>query len=205
MAAVDAATWVREFAALVDRHADELTALDAAIGDADHGTNMRRGMAAAVAALDDSTPTDAAAIYKQTAMVLIRTIGGASGPLYGTFFLRAAAAIGTDSDIGDFARAFRAGLDGVVARGKAEPGDKTMVDTLIPAADALDAQAAAGASARAALDAAVIAADAGRDATIALTARKGRASYLGERSAGHQDPGAASAALLVLAAREALA
>ncbi|WP_405498750.1 dihydroxyacetone kinase subunit DhaL [Nocardia sp. NBC_00511] len=205
MAAVDAATWVREFAALVDRHADELTALDAAIGDADHGTNMRRGMTAAVAALDDSAPSDAAAVYKQTAMVLIRTIGGASGPLYGTFFLRAAAAIGTDSDIGDFARAFRAGLDGVVARGKAEPGDKTMVDTLTPAADALDAQAAAGASARAALDAAVSAADAGRDATIALTARKGRASYLGERSAGHQDPGAASAALLVLAAREALA
>ncbi|MEC3958181.1 dihydroxyacetone kinase subunit DhaL [Nocardia sp. CDC153] len=204
MAAVDAAAWVREFAALIDAHAEELTALDAAIGDADHGTNMRRGLAAAVAALDDSTPDTAAEVGKQTAMVLIRTIGGASGPLFGTFFLRFAGAIDGGADIGDFARGFRAGLEGVIARGKAEPGDKTMVDALGPAADALDEQVAGGASAEAALDAAVAAAEAGRDATVPLVARKGRASYLGERSAGHQDPGATSAALLVRAARRAV-
>ncbi|MGW4120326.1 dihydroxyacetone kinase subunit DhaL [Nocardia sp. NPDC004711] len=204
MAAVDAAAWVRDFAALVDENATELTALDAAIGDADHGTNMQRGMAAAVAALDDSTPGSPGEICKQTAMVLIRTIGGASGPLFGTFFLRFAAAIGSGSDIADFARGFRAGLDGVIARGKAEPGDKTMVDALGPAADALEKHVAGGGSAQQALDAAVTAAEAGRDATTPLVARKGRASYLGERSAGHQDPGATSAALLVRAAGQAL-
>lgn len=202
MAAVDVSAWVRGFAALVDEHATALTALDAAIGDADHGTNMQRGMTAAVAALDDSSPPPET--MKQTALVLIRTIGGASGPLFGTFFLRFAGSIDSGSGIGDFARAFRAGLVGVIARGKAEPGDKTMVDALGPAADALDEQVAGGASAEVALDAAVAAAEAGRDATTPLVARKGRASYLGERSAGHQDPGATSAALLVLAARQAL-
>ncbi|MFB8008563.1 dihydroxyacetone kinase subunit DhaL [Nocardia sp. NPDC056000] len=205
---VDAAAWIRAFSALIDEHADELTALDAAIGDADHGTNMRRGMAAAVAALDDSTPATAAEIYKQTAMVLIRTIGGASGPLYGTFFLRLATALGADPEtstgITDFALAFRAGLDGVIARGKAEPGDKTMIDALAPAADVLEKQASTADTPQAVLDAAVAAAESGRDATTPLTARKGRASYLGERSAGHQDPGATSAALLVRAARQAL-
>ncbi|MRH86452.1 dihydroxyacetone kinase subunit L [Nocardia sp. SYP-A9097] len=201
---VDAAAWIRDFAALIDTHADELTALDAAIGDADHGTNMRRGMAAAVAALDDSAPDSPAEVYKQTAMVLIRTIGGASGPLYGTFFLRFGAAIDSGSGTVDFARAFRAGLEGVIARGKAEPGDKTMVDALIPAAEALDKQVAAGSSETEAFEAASLAAESGRDATTPLIARKGRASYLGERSAGHQDPGATSAALLVRAARQAL-
>ncbi|WP_460721115.1 dihydroxyacetone kinase subunit DhaL [Nocardia heshunensis] len=204
MASVDVAVWVREFAALIDAHAAELTALDAAIGDADHGTNMQRGMTAAVAALDDSPPEGAAEVAKQTALVLIRTIGGASGPLFGTFLLRFAGAVEKGSDIADFARGFRAGLDGVIARGKAEPGDKTMVDTLGPAADALDEAVAAGADAPQALAAAVAAAEAGRDATTPLVARKGRASYLGERSAGHQDPGATSAALLVLAAGRAL-
>ncbi|WP_067720431.1 dihydroxyacetone kinase subunit DhaL [Nocardia yamanashiensis] len=205
---VDPAAWIRAFAALVNEHADELNALDAAIGDADHGTNMQRGLMAAVAALDDSatadeplTPTE---VFKQTAMVLIRTIGGASGPLYGTFFLRCAPAIGSGSEVSDFARAFRAGLDGVLARGKAEPGDKTMVDVLEPAADALDKAVAAQSASEEALDAAVAAAETGRNATVPMVARKGRASYLGERSAGHQDPGATSAALLVRAARQAL-
>ncbi|MGV9833196.1 dihydroxyacetone kinase subunit DhaL [Nocardia niigatensis] len=204
MTMVDAAAWVRGFGELVDANATELTALDAAIGDADHGTNMQRGMTAAVAALNDSTPDTPGEVCKQTAMVLIRTIGGASGPLFGTFFLRFAGSIESGSEIADFARAFRAGLDGVIARGKAEPGDKTMVDALGPAADALDEQVAGAASARQVLDAAVTAAEAGRDATTPLVARKGRASYLGERSAGHQDPGATSAALLVRAARQAL-
>ncbi|WP_441343116.1 dihydroxyacetone kinase subunit DhaL [Nocardia sp.] len=202
---VDAAAWVRGFAALIDAHAEELTALDAAIGDADHGTNMQRGMSAAVAALNDSATLETdAEVCKQTAMVLIRTIGGASGPLYGTFFLRFAGAIQSGSETADFARAFRAGVDGVIARGKAELGDKTMIDALSPAADALDKQVAAGATPSDALDAAVAAAESGRDATTSLLARKGRASYLGERSVGHQDPGATSAALLVLAARQAL-
>lgn len=202
--AIDAVAWVRGFAALVEENAEELTSLDAAIGDADHGSNMRRGMAAAVAALDESGVTDPAEVCKQTAMVLIRTIGGASGPLYGTFFLRCASALGNGSDTAEFAKALRAGLDGVVARGKAEPGDKTMVDALAPAIDALDAAVAAGASDTDALDAAVQAAEAGRDATTPLLARKGRASYLGERSVGHQDPGATSAALLIRAARQAV-
>ncbi|MFI6871192.1 dihydroxyacetone kinase subunit DhaL [Nocardia sp. NPDC050406] len=201
---IDAASWVRTFAALIEENAEQLTALDAAIGDADHGDNMRRGMTAAVAALEESGASDPAQVCKQTAMVLIRSIGGASGPLYGTFFLRCASALESGSDTAELAKALRAGLDGVVARGKAEPGDKTMVDALTPAVDALDTALAEGGSAAEAFDAAVRAAEQGRDATTALLARKGRASYLGERSVGHQDPGATSAALLIRAAREAL-
>lgn len=205
MTTIDPSRWLREFATLIDEHTEELTALDAAIGDADHGSNMQRGAAAVVAALDDDPQPTPGAVLKQAGMVLIRSVGGASGPLYGTFFLRSAAAAGAgELDGPAFASAFRAGLDGVVARGKAESGDKTMFDALAPAADALDAELAAGMALPEALDAAVSAATAGRDATIPLIARKGRASYLGERSAGHQDPGATSATLLVLAAREAL-
>lgn len=205
MTTIDANQWLRAFAALIDEHTDELTALDAAIGDADHGSNMQRGTAAVVAALDDDPQASAGAALKQAGMTLIRSVGGASGPLYGTFFLRAATAAGEgELDGPTFAAAFRAGLDGVVARGKAEAGDKTMFDALAPAADTLDARLAAGADLAAALDAAAAAAAAGRDATIPLVARKGRASYLGERSAGHQDPGATSATLLVRAAGQAL-
>ncbi|UGT55569.1 dihydroxyacetone kinase subunit DhaL [Nocardia asteroides] len=205
MTTIDANQWLRAFAALIDEHTDELTALDAAIGDADHGSNMQRGTAAVVAALDDDPPAGAGAVLKHAGMTLIRSVGGASGPLYGTFFLRAATAAGEgELDGPTFAAAFRAGLDGVVARGKAESGDKTMFDALAPAADALDERLAAGADLATALDAAATAAAAGRDATIPLVARKGRASYLGERSAGHQDPGATSATLLVRAAGQAL-
>ncbi|WP_227997666.1 dihydroxyacetone kinase subunit DhaL [Nocardia australiensis] len=202
---IDPIQWVRCFAELIDEHTDELTELDAAIGDADHGSNMRRGTAAVVDALAESAPPTPAAALKQVGMTLIRTIGGASGPLYGTFFLRCAAAAGdSDFDAANFAKAFRAGLDGIVTRGKAESGDKTMFDALAPAADALDQRLADGDSLADALDAAVVAAEAGRDATIPMLARKGRASYLGERSVGHQDPGATSATLLVLAARQAI-
>ncbi|MEV0335253.1 dihydroxyacetone kinase subunit DhaL [Nocardia sp. NPDC050717] len=205
MTTIDANQWLRAFAALIDEHTDELTALDAAIGDADHGSNMQRGTAAVVAALDDEPQAGAGAVLKQAGMTLIRSVGGASGPLYGTFFLRAATATGEgELDGPTFAAAFRAGLDGVVARGKAESGDKTLFDALAPAADALDARLAAGDDLAPALDAAAAAAAAGRDATIPLVARKGRASYLGERSAGHQDPGATSATLLVRAAGQAL-
>jgi dihydroxyacetone kinase-like protein len=200
------AAWVREFARSVADHEEELTALDAAIGDADHGTNMHRGMTAAVAALDGAPPADPAALLKQVGMTLISKVGGASGPLYGTLFLRMAGAVGTGQlDAATYARALRAGFDGVVARGKAEPGDKTMVDALGPACDALDAGLAAGRSLAEALRAAATAAQQGRDATVPMLARKGRASYLGERSIGHQDPGATTTALLLDAAVTALA
>jgi dihydroxyacetone kinase-like protein len=201
------AAWIREFARLVSVKKDQLTHLDAAIGDADHGINMDRGMSAVVAALEDERPDSPAALLKLVGMKLVSTTGGASGPLYGTLVLRMATAVG---DVGSlnvegFAKALRAGLDGVVARGKAEAGDKTMYDALAPSVDALDVALAGGASLSSALRAAVAAAEAGRDATIPMLARKGRASYLGERSVGHQDPGATSAALLVAAAASSLA
>jgi phosphoenolpyruvate---glycerone phosphotransferase subunit DhaL len=198
--------WVRGFAAAVHTHRDELTRLDSAIGDADHGSNMDRGMAAVVAALDADAQPSAAALFKQTGMMLVSTVGGASGPLYGTLFLRVATAAGevTELDGPAFAKALRAGLEGVVARGKAEAGDKTMFDALSPAVDALEAALADGDPLPEALRTASAAADAGRDATTPMLARKGRASYLGERSVGHQDPGATSVALLVAAAAVAL-
>lgn len=198
--------WMREFARSVGEHRDRLTELDSAIGDADHGANMDRGLTAVVAAVDASPPADPAALLKQVGMTLVSKVGGASGPLYGTLFLRMAGAAGAGPlDGAGFARALRAGLDGVVARGKAERGDKTMLDALIPACDALDAALAGGGSLGAGLRAAAAAAEGGRDATIPMLARKGRASYLGERSVGHQDPGATSTALLLDAAVTALA
>jgi dihydroxyacetone kinase-like protein len=198
--------WIRTFAGLVAANKDVLTELDSAIGDADHGANMDRGMRAVVAALDGTEPAGAAALLKQVGMTLVSTVGGASGPLYGTFFLRMATAAGeVDSLDGPaFAKALHAGLEGVVARGKAEAGDKTMFDALAPAVEALDRSMAAGAPLAEALRAATAAAENGRDATIPMLARKGRASYLGERSVGHQDPGATSTALLVAAAATAL-
>ncbi|MBB2891543.1 dihydroxyacetone kinase subunit DhaL [Flexivirga oryzae] len=139
-------------------------------------------------------------------MTMVSTVGGASGPLYGTFFLRAGTALGeaTAASAQQFGSALRAGLEGVVARGKAQAGDKTMYDALAPAVDAYEVSVAAGFDIPDALDRARVAAATGRDATTAMRARKGRASYLGERSVGHQDPGATSAALLFAAAAEAL-
>jgi phosphoenolpyruvate---glycerone phosphotransferase subunit DhaL len=199
--------WVRAYADLVAEHKNLLTELDSAIGDADHGANMDRGMRAAVAAIDGAPPASPAALTKQVGMTLVSTVGGASGPLYGTLFLRMGPALGDAGDVGApaVAAALRAGLGGVVARGKAEPGDKTIVDALTPACDALDEALEAGASLPDALAAARRAADAGRDATTPMQARKGRASYLGERSIGHQDPGATSAALLVQALADVVA
>jgi dihydroxyacetone kinase-like protein len=198
--------WVREFGRLIAAGKDRLTELDSAIGDADHGVNLDRGMTAVLAVLADDPPATPADLLKRTGMTLVSKVGGASGPLYGTAFLRmAAAAGGTDPlDGADFAKVLRAGLDGVVARGKAGPGDKTMYDALAPAVDALDDALAAGRPLGEALRAMVGAAEAGRDATIPLVARKGRASYLGERSAGHQDPGATSVTLLLAAAATTL-
>jgi dihydroxyacetone kinase-like protein len=197
--------WVRRFAHLVAENRDLLTELDAAIGDADHGSNMDRGMTAAVAALDDNPPATAGALFSKVGMTLVSSVGGASGPLFGTLFLRMGSALGDADSVSatDVATALRAGLDGVVARGKAGPDDKTMYDALAPAADALAVALDDRATLAAGMKAAREAATAGRDATTPMLARKGRASYLGERSVGHQDPGATTVALLFEAATEA--
>jgi dihydroxyacetone kinase-like protein len=194
--------WIRDFARRIDEAKQELTDLDSAIGDADHGINMARGMNAVVEKLDAARPATAEALFKTVGMTLVSTVGGASGPLYGTFFLRFAMVCGEVENLppSDLVKAMRAGLEGVVARGKAEAGDKTMFDALDPAIDALEGGLSNGSHLAEALEQAAAAAEAGRDATIPLVARKGRASYLGERSAGHQDPGATSAAILIRSA-----
>jgi dihydroxyacetone kinase-like protein len=199
--------WVREFARVIGENAQRLTDLDAAIGDADHGINMDRGMTAVLGALDEATPADMSALCKQVGMTLVKSVGGASGPLYGTFFLRMAGALdaGERVDSADFAKALRAGVEGVVQRGRAEAGDKTMFDALAPALVALDAALASGGGLAAALADATVAAEKGRDATESMVARKGRASYLGQRSVGHLDPGATSAAMLIAASASAFA
>ena len=199
LSTADLDAWVRSYAARTTDQRDHLNTLDAAIGDADHGSNMHRGLAAAVAALDDATPESPAALLKKVGMTLISTVGGASGPLFGTLFLRMGTALG-DADPATpalMATALRAGLDGVVTRGKAVAGDKTMYDALAPAVQALDDALASATDLAPALHAAAAAGAAGRDATEAMPARKGRASYLGERSVGHVDPGAASVVLLL--------
>jgi dihydroxyacetone kinase-like protein len=199
-------SWLEAFAQEVADNRDLLTQLDAAIGDADHGANLDRGLTAVVAALDGADASTPGVVLKTTGMTLVSTVGGASGPLYGTLFLRMSGSAGDAEtlDSQGFAAALRAGLEGVVARGKAQAEDKTMYDALAPACDALDAALAEGADLGAALTRASAAADAGRDATTPMLARKGRASYLGERSVGHQDPGATSTALLVATAARTL-
>ena len=198
--------WLRRFRALVGQNQALLTELDSAIGDADHGSNMARGMNAVVEKLDGESPETVDALFKAVGMTLVSSVGGASGPLYGTFFLRFGASAGAvgELDAGELSAALRAGLGGVVARGKAEAGDKTMLDAMIPALDSFDAALAAGRDLDAASAEASSAAAAGRDATAPLVARKGRASYLGDRSAGHIDPGAASTTLLFEALAAAL-
>jgi len=195
--------WLREFARLVAENKTLLTDLDSAIGDADHGTNLDRGMTAVLAVLDAGTPAE---LFKRTGMSLVSAVGGTSGPLYGTAFLRMATAAGDAAtlDTAGFAAVLRAALEGVVARGKAVVGDKTMVDALAPAVEAFDESVKSQLSLGDALRASVRAAEQGRDATIPLVARKGRASYLGERSAGHQDPGATSVTMLLTAAATTL-
>ncbi len=197
--------WVRSFADLVRAEKDHLTELDAAIGDADHGANMDRGMTAVVAALEHSPPATTGALFTTVGMTLVSTVGGASGPLFGTFFLRAGTSFGEAEEVApaQLATALRAGLDGVVARGRAEAGDKTMVDALAPAVDALEGALAERVDLSVALERACAAAAQGCAATVPMLARKGRASYLGERSVGHQDPGATTVALLLRAAASA--
>jgi len=193
--------WLTRFRDLVTAQRAHLTELDSAIGDADHGANMARGTAAVLEKLGSAPPETLDALFKTAGMTLVSTVGGSSGPLYGTFFLRMGAGVGAVASIDAAAlgAALRAGVEGVAQRGKAEPGDKTMLDAMLPALDAFDG---AGGDLAAAAAAASSAADAARDATAPLQARKGRASYLGERSVGHIDPGAASAALLFTALAE---
>jgi dihydroxyacetone kinase-like protein len=198
--------WLLGFAREIEANKDYLTRLDSAIGDADHGINMDRGMKAVVAKIEAEPLTSVEALFKSVGMTLVSSIGGASGPLYGTFFLRFGMAAGESDQLSadSLAKAFRSGLDGVVARGKAEAGDKTMFDALAPALEALEVSLEGGRHLAEALEQAALAAEAGRDATIEMLARKGRASYLVERSVGHQDPGATSSALLVRVAAATL-
>lgn len=186
--------WMTATAASVDREAERLTALDSPIGDADHGSNLQRGFTAVAATLEKESPDTPGAVLTLAGRRLISTVGGASGPLYGTLLRRTGKALGEAGEVTEeqFAEALREGVDAVMTLGGAAPGDKTMIDALVPAVDALGAGFAA---ARAA-------AEEGALATTPLQARKGRASYLGERSIGHQDPGATSASLLVAALAE---
>ncbi len=205
IAAKDAQAWVERSARVIAERREELTALDSAIGDADHGANMHRGFQAVLERLESAdAPTDAGAVFKTVGTTLLSKVGGASGPLYGTFFMRMAGPLGgkAEAEPEDWADALRAGVEGVKARGKAERGDKTMLDALLPAVEALEAALADGASFRDALERSAHAAEEGVKATVPLVARKGRASYLGERSAGHPDPGATSSHLLLEAAAE---
>jgi phosphoenolpyruvate---glycerone phosphotransferase subunit DhaL len=198
----EAVAWLKRFAEVMTEERAYLTRLDTAIGDADHGTNMDRGMRAAIERVDALEDGDISAAFKAVGMALVSKVGGAAGPLYGTFFLQMGIAAGDASelDLAGFTDALAAGLKGVATRGKAEPGDKTMVDALTPAVQALQRAQADGADLPAALEQAAAAAREGMEQTVPLVARKGRASYLGERSAGHQDPGATSSYLLVQAA-----
>ena len=181
-----------------------LTELDSAIGDADHGINMDRGFTAVKSELAAHVPPDIRSVFQVVATSLIRHVGGAAGPLYGTFFLRSAAACAGKTEIAaaDVPILFQAGIEGVGQRGKAAAGDKTMMDALLPALDAMRKACAEGGSLTAILDRGAAAARAGMLGTIPMQARKGRASYLGARSIGHQDPGATSAYLLLQAAAD---
>lgn len=200
--------WVTSSARVISDHRVELMALDRPIGDGDHGENMDRGFTAVLDKLgslaDDAIPSD---VFKLVAMTLISTVGGAAGPLYGTAYLKASGAVAGQVELDGAAivALLTAARDGIVLRGKAEVGDKTMIDSWTPAVDAAAASLAAGASEPDILDAAATAAEAGALATEPLVARKGRASYLGERAIGHRDPGSQSTALLLRAAAETAA
>ena len=200
----DVRAWLGDFASAVAEHRAELVALDTAIGDGDHGTNMDRGMRAAVEKLEATEGDDIGALLKAAGMTLVSKVGGAAGPLYGTLFLQMGmATTGREElDLAGWTAALEAGVKGVQARGKAEREDKTMLDALLPALDALRAAEAEGAAVGDALTRSADAAEEGMKATIPLEARKGRASYLGPRSVGHQDPGATSSHLLLRTAAE---
>jgi len=200
----DVLKWLELLQRVYADNRERLTELDSAIGDADHGTNMDRGFTAVKTELAAHASPDIRSILQNVATVLIRKVGGAAGPLYGTFFLRAATACAgkTEMDAADLVALFQAGIDGVGQRGKAIAGDKTMMDALLPASAAMRKGIERGGTLTEILDAGAAAAEAGMLATIPMQARKGRASYLGARSIGHQDPGATSSYLLVKAAAD---
>jgi dihydroxyacetone kinase-like protein len=200
----DALAWIKACANVLAENRDYLTQLDAAIGDADHGANMDRGFKAVMTKIPEFGDKDIGTIFKTVGMTLISTVGGAGGPLYGTFFLQAGmkTAGKMELNLADWCVALESALNGVVMRGKAELGDKTMVDALTPAVTSLKKALEDNATMTKALQQSAEAAKQGMEATIPLVARKGRASYLGERSAGHQDPGATSSYLLLKAAAD---
>jgi len=199
--------WIGAYAAVLTENKSHLTDLDSAIGDGDHGVNMDRGFRAVSEKLISVSEDDIGAVFKTVAMTLISTVGGASGPLYGTFFLKMGmATVGKlELTLDDWISAVESGIDGVIQRGKANPGDKTMVDSLLPALESLKGAAKDGKNVAEALAGSAEAAERGMKDTIPLVAKKGRASYLGERSAGHQDPGATSSYLLFKTAAQVLA
>ena len=202
ISAADVRAWIGAYAQAIGENRAELVRLDTAIGDGDHGTNMDRGMRAALEKVEATEGDDIGALLKAVGMALVSKVGGAAGPLYGTLFLQMGIAAGgrSELDLAGWTGALEAGVKGVQARGKAEPGDKTMIDALLPALEALQAAEGDGAELADALRRSADAAREGMEATIPLEARKGRASYLGPRSVGHQDPGATSAHLLLDAA-----
>ncbi len=195
----DVVNWVKIYAQIIEDNTDLLTELDRQIGDADHGANMKRGFKAVLEKLPAVEDKDIGTILKTVAMTLLSKVGGAGGPLYSTLFMKAGMSIGPKMEIelADWVQALEAGINGIAALGKALPNDKTMLDALYPALEALKASLDQGLSTGEALSKSAEAAHQGMLATIPLVARKGRASYLGERSAGHQDPGATSTFFLL--------
>jgi len=200
----DVISWLNACGQTLAENKDYLTQLDSDIGDADHGVNMDRGFKAALSKLPTVADKDIGTLFKSVGMTLVQTVGGAGGPLYGTFFMQAGTSTANKMEMStaDWAAAVEAALNGVMARGKANLGDKTMVDALSPALAALKQAVADGVDQREALRRCAAAAEQGMKDTIPLVARKGRASYLGERSAGHQDPGATSSYLILKAAAD---
>lgn len=198
--------WLQAVVLVLEQNKDYLTELDAAIGDADHGINMNRGFQKVVTQLPGVADKDIGSILKTVSMTLISSVGGASGPLYGTWFLRASSAVAGKQELTDedMVALLQASVDGVIQRGKAQLGDKTMLDVLSPASDTFQYAVTNGASSVEALQKAVVAAEQGMKDTISLVAKKGRASYLGERSSGHQDPGATSTYLILKTLLETL-
>jgi dihydroxyacetone kinase-like protein len=202
----DVRRWIEDFGAEIEANKQRLTQLDSAIGDGDHGINMARGMRAALAKVEALDDADPGRLLKTVGMALVSSVGGAGGPLYGTLFMQMGSKLsGTDElTLANWTEALEAGVNGVRARGKSDVGDKTMLDALVPAVEALKQAARQDSDLPDALTISAAAAEKGVAATIPLVARKGRASYLGERSAGHQDPGATSSHLLLQSAASSL-
>jgi dihydroxyacetone kinase-like protein len=200
----DVLGWIKAVASMISENSKYLTELDSAIGDADHGANMDRGFKAVMNKMPEISDKDIGTIFKTVGMTLISTVGGAGGPLYGTLFLQAGLKTTGKMELSaaDWAEALEAALNGVIMRGKAQLGDKTMVDALTPAVNALKQAVQENRSISEALNGSAEAARQGMEATIPLVARKGRASYLGERSAGHQDPGATSSYMILKVAAD---